>query len=56
MSQSLVSWLASLPRKAQDYYNSLSSQSKVALWVYAAIQVIITAGVLYKGPAAIFEM
>lgn len=56
MAPSLLSWLGSLPRKGKEYYSTLSTQSRVALWAYIALQVVITAGVIYKGPAAIFEM
>lgn len=52
----LLERISSLPRRAQDYYNSLSSTSRLALWAYVALQVLITAAVIYQGPAEIFAM
>jgi hypothetical protein len=52
----LLERIRSLPRRAQDYYSSLSSTSKLALWAYIALQVVITGAVIYQGPAEIFAM
>ncbi|ORY40012.1 hypothetical protein BCR35DRAFT_327477 [Leucosporidium creatinivorum] len=52
----LLERIRSLPRRAQDYYNSLSSTSRYALWAYVALQVLITGAVIYQGPAEIFAM
>lgn len=52
----LLERISSLPRRAHDYYNSLSSTSKLALWAYIALQVVITGAVIYQGPAEIFAM
>lgn len=48
--------LTSIPRRAQDYYNSLSTTSRYALWAYAALQVSVIGWMVYVGPAAMFEM